>query len=149
MSDWVEILWGSMKFFFKQMLKVPAFYLEKQKSLIPKKTFFKPLSISKRKRFVYWLNFRWRFWVVSGAFVAASQAVQLISTDCFLDFFVHISKRIRFLFFVLTFLILSWLFKDLFKNLFQSVLSFCLISSRNVLMIFIQIHHKKWKYVSA
>ena len=29
-----------MKFFFKQMLKVSVFYLEKQKSLIPKKKCF-------------------------------------------------------------------------------------------------------------
>ena len=62
LSDWVEILWG-----FKQMLKVSAFYLEKQKSFIPKKKYFWPLSISKQKSFVYWLNFlegfaqNWRF----------------------------------------------------------------------------------------
>ena len=31
LSDWVEILWGFTKFFFKQMLKISAFYLEKQK----------------------------------------------------------------------------------------------------------------------
>ena len=37
LSDWVEILWGFMKFNFKQMLEVSAFYLEKQKSFIPKK----------------------------------------------------------------------------------------------------------------
>jgi hypothetical protein len=34
--DWVEILWGFTKFIFKQMLKISAFYLEKQKSFIPK-----------------------------------------------------------------------------------------------------------------
>ena len=39
------------------MLKVSAFYLEKQKSFIPKKNIFKPLSISKQKSFVYWFNF--------------------------------------------------------------------------------------------
>ena len=38
-------------------LKVSAFYLEKQKSFIPKKNFFRQLSISKQKSFVYWLNF--------------------------------------------------------------------------------------------
>ena len=32
-----EILWGFTKFFFKQMLKISAFYLEKQNSFIPKK----------------------------------------------------------------------------------------------------------------
>ena len=40
LSEWaelVEILWGFMKLFFKQMLKISASYLEKQKSLIPKK----------------------------------------------------------------------------------------------------------------
>ena len=31
---------GFTKFFFKQILKVSAFYLEKQKSFIPKKNFF-------------------------------------------------------------------------------------------------------------
>ena len=30
LSDWVEILWGFTKFFFKKFLKVSAFYLEKQ-----------------------------------------------------------------------------------------------------------------------
>ena len=43
-----------MKFNFKMNLKVSALYLEKQKSFIH---FFKPLSISKQKIFVYWLNF--------------------------------------------------------------------------------------------
>ena len=38
-----------MKFFFKQMLKVSAFYLEKQKRFIPKKIFFKPLSLNMPK----------------------------------------------------------------------------------------------------
>ena len=37
LSNCVEILWGFTKFFFKQLLKVSAFYLEKQKSRIPKK----------------------------------------------------------------------------------------------------------------
>ena len=37
-AEWVEILWGSTKFYFKQMLKVSAFYLQKKKkSFIPKK----------------------------------------------------------------------------------------------------------------
>ena len=43
LSDWVEILWGFMKFFFKQMLKISALCLKKQKSFIPKKIFFRPL----------------------------------------------------------------------------------------------------------
>ena len=37
LSDWVEILWGITKFFFKQRLKILAFYLEN-------KIFFRPLS---------------------------------------------------------------------------------------------------------
>ena len=35
------------------MLKVSAFYLEKQKSFIPKKIFFRPLSISKQKKTLF------------------------------------------------------------------------------------------------
>ena len=34
----------------------------KKKSLIPKKIFFKPSSISKQRSFVYWPNFQWWFW---------------------------------------------------------------------------------------
>ena len=44
------------------MLKVSAFYLGKPKSFIPRKIFFWPLSISKQKSYVYWLNFLGRFW---------------------------------------------------------------------------------------
>ena len=33
-------MWGFTKFIFKQILKVSAFYLEKQKSFIPKKNIF-------------------------------------------------------------------------------------------------------------
>ena len=36
-AKWVEILWGFIKFNFKQMLKASAFYLEKQKSFISEK----------------------------------------------------------------------------------------------------------------
>ena len=43
------------------ILKVSAFYLEKQKSFIPKKK-FKLLSISKQKSFVYRPNFQGSFW---------------------------------------------------------------------------------------
>ena len=59
-SDWVEILHCFTKFFSNQILKVSAFYLEKQKSFSPKK--IKLLSISKQKSFVYRPNFHWRFW---------------------------------------------------------------------------------------
>ena len=37
LSDCVEILRGFAQFFFKHMLKISAFYLEKQKSFISKK----------------------------------------------------------------------------------------------------------------
>ena len=53
---------GFTKFFFKQMIKVSAFYLEKRKSFIPKKIFFKPLSISKQKIFVKWPKIPGCFW---------------------------------------------------------------------------------------
>ena len=39
-AEWVEILWGFTKCFFKQKLKVSSFYLEKQKVLFLKKYFF-------------------------------------------------------------------------------------------------------------
>ena len=38
----VESLWGFTNFNFKLNLKVSALYLEKQKSFIPQKIFFKP-----------------------------------------------------------------------------------------------------------
>ena len=63
LAECVKTLWGFTKFIFKQILKVSAFYLEKQKKKnIPKKIFFRPLSLSKQKSFVYWPNFQWRFW---------------------------------------------------------------------------------------
>ena len=40
LAECVETLWGFTKFIFKQILKVSAFYLEKQKSFIPKKNIF-------------------------------------------------------------------------------------------------------------
>ena len=40
LAEYVETLWGFTKFIFKQILKVSAFYLEKQKSFIPKKNIF-------------------------------------------------------------------------------------------------------------
>ena len=58
-ADWVEILWGFTKFNFKQMLKVSAFYLEKQKSFIPLSRTAK-LGL---KDGVSRPNFQWRFWL--------------------------------------------------------------------------------------
>ena len=49
LSDWVEILWGFTKFFFKQILKVSAFYLEIQKSFIPKKKFLSRCQYQNKK----------------------------------------------------------------------------------------------------
>ena len=63
LSDRFEILRGFTKFFFKQMLKVPGFYFEKQKRFISKKTYLKLLSISKQKK-VYRPNLQWRFWYI-------------------------------------------------------------------------------------
>ena len=59
-SDEVDILRGFMKFFFKQILKVSAFYLEKQTIVIPKKNIFQACS-PKQKSFVYQPNFQGRF----------------------------------------------------------------------------------------
>ena len=60
LSDWVEILWGFTKFFFKQVLKVSVFYLEKQKSFIPKKK-LSHFQYQNRKAL---FQFQWRFWVI-------------------------------------------------------------------------------------
>ena len=46
-----------MNFNFELNLKVSAFYLEKQKSFIPKKKFFKPLSIHYEPEWKFWLGF--------------------------------------------------------------------------------------------
>ena len=47
--SFIGFLWGFTKFCFKHMLKVSAFFLDKQKSFISKKIFFKLLSISEQK----------------------------------------------------------------------------------------------------
>ena len=60
-AQWAEILLGFMKFYFKQMLKISAFYLESQK-----KIFWVVVSkYAKRdpKDGVCCPNFQWRFWV--------------------------------------------------------------------------------------
>ena len=66
-SEWVEILWDFTKFYFKQMLKISAVYLEKQKSFIPKKNVC-PAIVSKyakidSKDCTSCPNFQWRFWL--------------------------------------------------------------------------------------
>ena len=37
--------------------------MKDKKVLFQKRIFFRPLSISKQKTFVYWPNFQWRFWL--------------------------------------------------------------------------------------
>ena len=46
---WVKILWGFSKFFFKQMLKVSAFYLQEQKSFIHKNHFWDRCQYQNKK----------------------------------------------------------------------------------------------------
>ena len=55
--EWVEILWGF--FFFKQILKVSAFYLEKEKKVL----FLKTLTKKVPTDCVCYPNFHWRFWI--------------------------------------------------------------------------------------
>ena len=62
LAKWVKILWGFTKSNSKQVLKVSAFYLEKQKSFIPKKNFFGRTAKVDPKDGVSCPNFQWRFW---------------------------------------------------------------------------------------
>ena len=62
LSDWVEILQGFTKFNFKLNLKVSAFYLEKQKSFIPKKKIFLAIVNIKTKNLCLLTQFSRRFW---------------------------------------------------------------------------------------
>ena len=59
LSDWVEILWNS---FSSRCWKFKFSILKNKKVLFLRKIFFRLLSISKQKSFVYWPNFQWRFW---------------------------------------------------------------------------------------
>ena len=45
LSEWAKILQVFMKFKIKQMLKISAFYLDKQKSFIPKKKWSVPCTM--------------------------------------------------------------------------------------------------------
>ena len=54
-----EVSWNS---FSNRFWKFQLSILKNRKILFLKKLFFKPLSISKQKSFVYWLNFPGRFW---------------------------------------------------------------------------------------
>ena len=64
LSDWVEILQGFTKFNFKLNLKVSAFYLEKQKSFIPKKNIFLAVVNIKTKKLCLLTQFSGWFWVL-------------------------------------------------------------------------------------
>ena len=108
LSDWAEILWGFTKFFFKEMLKVSAFYFEKQKSSISKKIFFRPLSMSKQKSFVYWLNFQWRFWLYQWNFRPHATVISKFSETPS----IHTTSWVNTFFYVL---FLSVCFSDLKK----------------------------------
>ena len=55
-------MWGFTKFNFKLNLKVSAFYLEKQKSFIPKKICFWPYRQDTSKRWRVPSQFSRRFW---------------------------------------------------------------------------------------
>ena len=59
----VDIFWGFTKFLFKQMLKISAFYLEKQKFYLKKYDLSQKLTgfNIKTNSFVYWPNFQQRF----------------------------------------------------------------------------------------
>ena len=61
LSDWVEILWGFTKFFFKQKLKISVFCLIKWKSFTPKKYDLGFSQYKNTKSFVYWPNFQRQF----------------------------------------------------------------------------------------
>ena len=63
LSDWVEILQGFTKFNFKLNLKVSAFYLEKQKSFIPKKNIFLAVVNIKTKKLCLLTQFSGWFWL--------------------------------------------------------------------------------------
>ena len=68
---WLSWHWGFTKFIFKQMLKMSAFYLEKQKSFIPKKNELSQEWTGfniKTTSFVYWPNFQRWLWVHRGSF---------------------------------------------------------------------------------
>ena len=57
-AEWVKILRGFTKLYFKQMLKVSAFYLEKQKGFIPKKNSLSRCQYQNKKALFTDLIFR-------------------------------------------------------------------------------------------
>ena len=64
LSDWDEILLAFTEFLFQTDAENFSFVSWKTKKVSSlKKIFFKPLSISKQKSFVYWPNFQWKFWL--------------------------------------------------------------------------------------
>ena len=73
LSDWVEILRGFTKFIFKQMLKVSASYIEKQKSFIPKKNISLAVVNIKTKKLCLLTQF-------SGKVLNVAPTIQLLSS---------------------------------------------------------------------
>ena len=59
--------------FSNRFWKFQLSILKNKKVLFLKNIFFKPLSISKQKSFVYHPNFRWRFWVYPPCFKAKNK----------------------------------------------------------------------------
>ena len=71
---------------FKQMLKVSAFYLEKQKSFIPKKKYKFLAIVSKHAKIIpkdgaSHPNFQWRFWLALPLESSADKATAMCKRD--------------------------------------------------------------------
>ena len=78
LSDWVEILQGFTKFNFKLNLKVSAFYLEKQKSFIPKKKFFFGRCQYQNKKALFTDSIFWKVLGKTAVFLVLTMAATLI-----------------------------------------------------------------------
>ena len=95
MSEWAETLSGFTKFIFKQMLKVSSFYLQKQKSFIPKINIVLAV-VSKHAKIIpkdgaSRPNFQWRFWFSSEKLSLIKKKVYTC-TNCKVHF--HSSKLV-------------------------------------------------------
>ena len=68
---WISgMSWVFKKFYLKKMLKVSAFYLEKQKSFIPKKNIFLAIVNIKTKKLCLLTPFSRRFWSLTFGFLS-------------------------------------------------------------------------------
>ena len=96
LAKWVEILWGFTNFNFKLNLKVSAFYLEKQKSFIPKKKYFlsRTAKVDLKDGFSR-PNFQWRFWSLhavnfqNNKYIDAVELNSLVLSPSFTKLFSH------------------------------------------------------------